>query len=158
MTSSPPPLYSPVAPFWMASWMVDQQIRMMQIVTDAMLRANPWLRLMLRAGGVDPLTADAAIGKGDETGELDLEAGGAEAEVPRASPQVVVAAKPVPEPAEMPRAEADPAPKAAGVRKRATPAPRRKTSASAPRGGSRARRKPAAPPPLPGSGSEEPKK
>ncbi|MGC9417423.1 MAG: hypothetical protein ACP5EN_00485 [Rhodovulum sp.] len=145
--------------------MVDQQIRMMQIFTDAMIRSNPWLRLMLHSGGIDPLTADAAVGKGDETNEIDLEAGGAEAEVASARLQAIATEKPTRKPAT--DAGASPArkpaakwePGTARSRKRATPAPRHKASASADKQSkSRARRKPSAPPPLPASGPQEPKK
>ncbi|GAA0312629.1 hypothetical protein [Rhodovulum strictum] len=149
-TTSPPPFFA-ATPFWMAGYVVDQQMRFMQMLTETMIRANPWFALM-RARGVDPLTADGALGEGDAPCDIDLEAGGAEAE-PRMDPVaeeplppvVVATIAPAPAAAEDTAATLSPADAAP-----ADPAPRKPAAEAAPPR-SRARRQPASPPVLPGN-------
>ncbi|SIO41554.1 hypothetical protein SAMN05444722_1996 [Rhodovulum sp. ES.010] len=154
MTSTPPPLYSPASPFWMVSYMMEQQMRMAQLCFETMMRANPWV-VMIRTGSVDPLTADAALGAGDAPDDINLEGGVTAAKTTPAKPAPVVAravpkqddghvAAPAAKPA--PAAKAEPAsrPKTATRRnassgakgataKRSTATGRAKTAAPKPR-------------------------
>jgi len=85
-------------PFLFSNWMVEQQFQAFRMMTDILIRTNPWF-MLLRARGIDPLTADGALGEGDAPTEIDLEAGGAQAEAradPSAPPPAETSAPPAP--------------------------------------------------------------
>jgi len=89
MTSNPtPPLYSPASPMWLASFWFDQQMRMFQMMSELMLKSNPWI-ILAEAGTVNPLTADAALGTGDLPDEINLESGVAASSKPAGLASVV---------------------------------------------------------------------
>lgn len=135
----------------------EQQMRLWQMMSEAMLQANPWIA-MAQASGVNPLTRDAALGTGDAPDDINLESGVAasSAAAPNLTPKPP--AKPQPKPRAKPAARKTPAtPRSAtGPRKSATkPTAATNVTASAPTR-SRRRRQPASPPPMPGNDAGKP--
>ncbi|ARE41548.1 Low-complexity acidic protein [Rhodovulum sp. P5] len=149
MTCNPtPPFYAAFSPFWAVNSMFEQQMRVFQMMTELMLKANPWI-IIAEAGTIDPLTADAAIGKGDNVDDLNLEASAALASSPAPRPAAPAALKVVqPDgaepkaevetppaarvaaPSEPPAMPATPAVKKPPVRKRTAPAARKPAPAA----------------------------
>ncbi|RBO51881.1 hypothetical protein DSD19_17405 [Rhodovulum sp. BSW8] len=101
------PAFSAANPFLAATVMFDQQMRLYQAATDMMLRANPWLAMMMRTSGFDPLTADSGLSAADSVDEMPLDAGVASETAPAAMSGPAATAKlaparPAPEPAPEP--------------------------------------------------------
>ncbi|TCM85729.1 hypothetical protein [Rhodovulum steppense] len=142
----PSPFQMAANPFLFSNWMVEQQFQAFRMMTDIMIRTNPWF-MLLRARGIDPLTADGALGEGDAPTDIDLEAGGAEAEA-RADPPAPPPAETSAPPAAVARITPAAPAKAKPARPRAATSPRKPATGADP-SRSRARRQPAPPPRLP---------
>lgn len=108
MTCTPLPFPAAGNPFLAASWiMFEQQMRMVQMMTEIMIRANPWI-VLAEAGTIDPLTRDAALGAGDLTDDINLEAGVASPAAPTPEPVTPMPAR-APRPAPVRTSAAQPA-------------------------------------------------